>query len=308
VYLELPQIYSIKVEKVNGKTKQKTILFLILAAGMLFLIASGLPRLILSMGMPLPEIELGQGTLAIAEQKARYVIPINELLKVVFLAILARLLFFYYKMIKQMKWKDWWFILSILLGILGVSGILFVLFYFSLHSLNSVIVKTPWPTPLQALKSPLGPAPVILLWIVGFFLAGLTAIIGYRFFTSKSRTEAGGASHLIELEALRAKEAIQSGQDFKDVITRCYRQMCLALEQERKIEREKYMTVEEFENLLESAGAPQKSVRELTRLFEDVRYGNWNPGSGEEQKAIRCFEDIIQYFRNENGGDGYEKV
>jgi hypothetical protein len=295
---------------VNSKTKQKAILFLILAAGMLLLIAASLPKLTLSVGMPLPEIEHVKGKSAITDQKTGSVVPVNEFLKVVFIVILAGgFLYFYYKMIKKMKWKDWGFILlSILLGILGVNGILFVLYYFISHFANPVIVKTSWPTPVQILKSPLGPTPGILLWITGFLLAGLAVMIGFRVFTAKSVPDATGGNHLIELEALKAKEALQNGQDYKDVITRCYRQMCMAFEKDRKIEREKSMTAEEFENLLEAAGAPQKSVRELTRLFEAVRYGNWNPGSGEEQKAINCFEDIIQYFRQENGGDRYEKV
>lgn len=294
----------------TGKTKQKAILFLILATLMLSLIATGLPRLILSAGMPLPEIEHGQSTLVITDQKTRSVISVNESLQVVFLTMLAGgFLFFCYKMIRKMKWKGWGFILLyILLGSLVACGILFVLFYFFPHSSNPVIVKTIWTPSMQSLRTPLGPVPVILLWIMGFFLAGLTVIIGFLVLTAKTQADGGGWSRLIELEALKAKEAIQSGQDYKDVITHCYRQMCLALEQESKIEREQSMTVEEFENLLETAGAPQKSVRELTRLFEAVRYGNWKPGSGEEQKAILCFENIIRYFRKENDRYGYEKA
>jgi hypothetical protein len=86
-----------------------------------------------------------------------------------------------------------------------------------------------------------------------------------------------------------------AGSDLKDVIIKCYQQMSLALESERGLEREVYMTTTEFEKLLETAGIPYEPIHQLTQLFEAVRYGNWQPNHVDEQEAIRCLKTIMSY-------------
>jgi hypothetical protein len=73
--------------------------------------------------------------------------------------------------------------------------------------------------------------------------------------------------------------------------------MSLALEQEQGIERKDFMTTREFEHLLETAGVPHDPIHQLTRLFEAVRYGNWQPNPVDEQKAIHCLQAIMLYCR-----------
>ena len=86
-----------------------------------------------------------------------------------------------------------------------------------------------------------------------------------------------------------------TGQDLKDVIIKCYRQMSMAVEEDRGIERKDYMTTGEFENLLETVGIPHDPIHHLTQLFEAVRYGNWQPNHADELKAINCLEAIMFY-------------
>jgi len=57
------------------------------------------------------------------------------------------------------------------------------------------------------------------------------------------------------------------------------------------------MTTREFEDVLEAAGFPYDPIHELTRLFEAVRYGNWQPTPVDEQNAIQCLEAIMLFSR-----------
>ena len=71
--------------------------------------------------------------------------------------------------------------------------------------------------------------------------------------------------------------------------------MSLALEEGKKLERKEFMTTREFEALLEEEGVPYEPVHQLTRLFEAVRYGNWQPNPTDEQKAINCLEALVLF-------------
>ena len=105
------------------------------------------------------------------------------------------------------------------------------------------------------------------------------------------------------MEAEKAWQALSTGSesDLKDVITTCYREMSRALKKERGIEREVSMTTGEFEELLEAAGIPHGPTHQLTRLFDAVRYGDWQPGFAEKQDAIQCLEAIMLYCREMRG-------
>ncbi len=52
------------------------------------------------------------------------------------------------------------------------------------------------------------------------------------------------------------------------------------------------MTAREFEAELARAGLPGDSVRELTGIFEAVRYGAKDLGPAEERRAVACLDAI----------------
>jgi hypothetical protein len=88
-------------------------------------------------------------------------------------------------------------------------------------------------------------------------------------------------------EAQEAADAIQSGENIRDTVIRCYIQMTQVLAKERNVRREEAMTPHEFEQiLLTKMKLPENSVRRLTSLFEAVRYGDYHPGKREELEAI----------------------
>ncbi len=111
----------------------------------------------------------------------------------------------------------------------------------------------------------------------------------------------------IAQQAQAAIDSIEAGGDLREVIQRCYQQMLVALSQYRLINREQYMTPHEFEELLERHGMPREPVRQLTDLFERVRYGEEKPGRQEERAAIASLSAIVSAcqstVQNRRAGD-----
>jgi hypothetical protein len=95
-----------------------------------------------------------------------------------------------------------------------------------------------------------------------------------------------------------ALQAIQGGADLKNTVVRCYFEMSQVVNKERGLQRKREMTAREFENYLEKAGLPDGPVRQLTRLFEDVRYGTKSPGDREERQAIASLTAIVKACRS----------
>ena len=87
--------------------------------------------------------------------------------------------------------------------------------------------------------------------------------------------------------------------DLRNVILRCYLRMTRALQEERGIERSQNMTVREFEDWLKYKGFPTVPVRQLTSLFEKVRYGTQPTMKVDEKAAVESLNEIIQYCRRE---------
>ena len=98
-------------------------------------------------------------------------------------------------------------------------------------------------------------------------------------------------------QAQRAIDAIDAGADLRDTVTRCYFEMMQVLKEERGIRRQRAMTPREFEVQLEQMGIPMTQVRRLTRLFEEVRYGDKQLGSPEERQAVVALTSIVRFSR-----------
>ena len=98
-------------------------------------------------------------------------------------------------------------------------------------------------------------------------------------------------------EAEEAVAGLQSGDDIRDVIMRCYFGMTAVLRESHRIEREEAMTPREFEQRLLAAGLPDPHIKRLTRLFESVRYSLHTPGKSEEQEAIDCLSAIAAFSK-----------
>jgi hypothetical protein len=144
--------------------------------------------------------------------------------------------------------------------------------------------------------SPLGQPPELLSQLVilgmGLGLVALTFVLLKAWPGQRLRT-AGP----LEREVEQAERALKSGGELGEVIVQCYQQMCRYLQQERGIERDRAMTVEEFEETLSARGFPKAPVRSLTRLFERARYGTGNTTGQDEAQALRSLNAILQHCR-----------
>lgn len=149
---------------------------------------------------------------------------------------------------------------------------------------------------------PIGDPPAAIFKFVTVGLLIGISIMGawlfYRMFHHSRKTDP------IALEAAAAIKSIESGEDLKNVIIRCYFQMAAIVKDEQGIERADSVTPREFEDLLVAKGIPIPSIHQLTRLFEQVRYGSKDPGPLEEQAAMECLTAIRAYCETGNRGTG----
>jgi hypothetical protein len=146
-----------------------------------------------------------------------------------------------------------------------------------------------------------GAAPEWLVILVSFILAALVVAIsiGVIWAIVRSRRRPAPELPLIELaqQAEEARETIEAGGDLRDTVIRCYMEMNRVVRDARGLQRERAMTPREFEDRLEHAGLPGEPVRDLTRLFEEVRYGAKALGPWEGRRAVACLTAIAEACR-----------
>jgi hypothetical protein len=146
------------------------------------------------------------------------------------------------------------------------------------------------------------PDNMVLAVIFGLaLLISSAAIVLYLRFQRKKLKQYQDMDQLAT-EAQGAAASIQAGEDFKETILRCYYRMSAVVSSERRIQRQNSMTPREFEFALSRLGMPVTPVRNLTRLFEDVRYGSLNKGKRDEELAVLSLMEIVDYCRNPETG------
>jgi hypothetical protein len=302
--LALYSIYFIKMHDhtggggdrltMTGSDRRKTLIFLSLVILMTILVAAGLPRLVFQPGLPLPSLNRGQFVAVPGENQPAVSISINLFFEVLFgLLLAASFLYMIYRLIMGVVWSDY---RSLILKTAGTLIGIAIIFIIIMMILSSVPVSAPAvvplpPPPEPAARTPLGDAPSFLFWVIGFVLLMLVSWVGVWAIESFSKKTK--PIDLLILEAEKARQALLTGENIKNVIVRCYQQMSLALKLEQGVEREEFMTPREFEQKLEAMGIPFEPIHKLTQLFEAVRYGNWQPRPGDEQNAIECLDAIV---------------
>lgn len=109
----------------------------------------------------------------------------------------------------------------------------------------------------------------------------------------RTRLEPVDVLAAVEQQAQDAIASIEAGGDLRGIIMRCYYQMVEAIKEYRGIQRSENMTPHEFSQVLEARGLPAQPVRELTELFEQVRYGDITPARQEERTAVASLSAIV---------------
>jgi len=274
--------------------KRKRLLFLVLAASLLILVAAALPQLEFQPGIPLPKWDGGAGPSSI-ESQPDVSIRISTLL-IALLEVVGILVLVYsvYKLLKGVPWKE---ILgpALRIAVLAMVAIVILFALANLHVTSEPLAPEVLPPVLQREGPPLGSPPAILIWLVWIGLGVMIIALGV--WARNRRTQNLHTGDPVELEAERAMQALKKGQDFKNVIVQCYRQMSAALQKEQGIELADTMTAREFERLLEAKGLPRDPVHQLTQLFEAARYSLRQFTPADEQSAFDCLSAIVQFSR-----------
>jgi hypothetical protein len=272
-------------------TRRKALIFLALALATTLVIGAALPRLRFQPGLPLPRLEIAQGGAPLPVEDQFVPLHASRLLLVLLAICLGAFsLFGLYRLLRGARWGE---ILSrgayFLLALVVVFGLvtLAISLLPGLHDIGAASL----PAPKGFRYSALGPAPPVLLWLVGLGLLAALTLLAFVILRSRPTPE----SRPWALEAEAARQALLAGEELADVIVHCYRRMSQALQEERGLVRDTAMTTGEFERLLVAQGVPRDPVHQLTQLFEAVRYGRWQPGAGDEQRALDSLDAILAH-------------
>ncbi len=128
--------------------------------------------------------------------------------------------------------------------------------------------------------------------VIAVILSGIVLVAIWRF-RKQHQVSRPGCEMLAE-EAWNALQRLETGEEFRKTIIRCYREMMQIVRNTHGIIREQHMTPREFEIILKSYGIPDLPVVQLTRLFEKARYGADLSGYNHEQLAVQCLQKISE--------------
>lgn len=127
--------------------------------------------------------------------------------------------------------------------------------------------------------------------------SGLLLIAGALFILWRRQTQISESrlSPLLQLarEARLAIDALQGGENVREVILRCYFEMVYVLDETRGIRRVETVTPREFAVQLAALGLPAAPITTLTELFEAVRYGTGPADAEAAKRAITSLTAII---------------
>lgn len=141
---------------------------------------------------------------------------------------------------------------------------------------------------------PINPAPAPGWSVFPFLLGGLALLVFLGWWLRRlwlgSRVD--GALLKISTLAGAAADELMAGGNLRNVVLHCYREMSRILSEGQQVPFHKAMTAREFEQKLRRTGVRDEHVAQLSRLFEEIRYGGRASGPREEQKALECLRKI----------------
>lgn len=158
--------------------------------------------------------------------------------------------------------------------------------------LNQIGTSPLQPPPMPTLAADLAPKlqpvdpPGWLAPAIAFLLTAAIAAVALLLWNRRKGSET------IPDVAERAVRELREGRRFSDVILDCYDRMCRFLANHKGIRRPGAMTPREFEHILLEAGFDPDAIRTLTRLFEQVRYGEKELDAIAHSNAERSLQVI----------------
>ncbi|WP_121821961.1 DUF4129 domain-containing protein [Halostella salina] len=98
----------------------------------------------------------------------------------------------------------------------------------------------------------------------------------------------------------RAADRIEDDVDVENEVYRAWREMTEHLD----VDRPESSTPSEFADAAVDAGMSEGEVGELTRLFEEVRYGGATPTEDRERRAVAALRRIEDEYADADDADG----
>ncbi|WP_225336149.1 DUF4129 domain-containing protein [Halomicrobium urmianum] len=138
------------------------------------------------------------------------------------------------------------------------------------------------------------PFPLLATFVLGVVLVGsLAAVFRDRSDSSEATTSAPETTDDADAAAVgqaagRAADNLEETEDVENEVYRAWREMTGLLD----VDDPETSTPTEFADAAIDAGMGRTDVRELTRLFQTVRYGNVEPDEDHEQRAIDVLRRI----------------
>lgn len=137
--------------------------------------------------------------------------------------------------------------------------------------------------------------PLLVTLSIGFIFIGTLVTLAW-FLWKRLRPHHPLAD--IAVEAQATLEALEAGGNFTNTIIECYARMCHIIRREHHITRDQGMTPREFAASLEKYGVADTYARQLTHLFEKVRYGAEEPTTKDRREAVACLEAIVYTIKS----------
>jgi hypothetical protein len=138
--------------------------------------------------------------------------------------------------------------------------------------------------------------PRWLLLLLGALVVALVLALAWLLVSRIRQQPTHEALADLAQEAQQALDALDAGGDVRLTVLRCYQEMTRVLRRQRGVQRQEATTPREFEQMLADAGLRDEHIRQLTRLFERVRYGAAAASERDEQEARACLSAIVQAY------------
>ncbi len=279
----------------SAPRKRRALAFLVGGLALLFVLATSLPGLTLWPGVPfsLPPLFWQPMLAGEASVDSTFLIVLRIILSLLLLALPIAIIW-------MLLNKDRRKLLLIYLLMLAVLYWLITNFVPRDNALQLDSLLNPVRPPALETSGNTPPVPsftanpsdsavwlatIVVVLLIVACAAGLIWLIQKRLRPSPLQALAS--------EAQGALDAIQAGGSLEATIERCYREMCAVLQRERNVQRNASMTPSEFVQTLQGRGLPISPFQQLTRLFEDLRYGAGRAGPREEQQAVESLTAIV---------------
>ncbi len=142
-----------------------------------------------------------------------------------------------------------------------------------------------------------------IMGLVIFFLTSAILLALFLYFRRDkpvTTTKQDKDEKTLKSTAERAIKQLHKGEDIDDVIIRNYQRMCLILEK-RGIQQKISFTPREFEKkVLEKTDIREKTIDEMTKLFEKAKYSDHPLDESHRDRAIKNFKQIKSDLEGED--------